>query len=70
MAATNQIFAPPPMLDAGLFLPAANARWERACSRWRWVSQLKCQLIYRYSEQARSHRVICRFFQDLTQART
>jgi len=31
--------------------------WERACSRWRWVSQHPCRLTDCLREQARSHRV-------------
>ncbi|TNF81000.1 hypothetical protein FGE05_19760 [Pseudomonas sp. ICMP22404] len=30
--------------------------WERACSRWRTISQLIHGLIHRIREQARSHR--------------
>ncbi|KAB0491231.1 hypothetical protein EIY72_11610 [Pseudomonas vancouverensis] len=32
--------------------------WERACSRWRHVSQQRGWLHNRYREQARSHRVL------------
>ncbi|OJT48993.1 hypothetical protein BSZ28_23350 [Pseudomonas moraviensis] len=30
--------------------------WERACSRIRFVIQHLCRLMYRFREQARSHR--------------
>ncbi|MRU50435.1 hypothetical protein FIV37_09000 [Pseudomonas gessardii] len=33
--------------------------WERACSRWRCISQPIHWLIHRHREQARSHMDIC-----------
>ncbi|AYG08778.1 hypothetical protein D7M10_17490 [Pseudomonas fluorescens] len=29
--------------------------WERACPRWRRISQPRCRLTHRYRGQARSH---------------
>ena len=33
--------------------------WERACPRWRWISQHQCWMLWPHRGQARSHRFFC-----------